>query len=326
MFVVQKEGGYGASLLAVRSPTPIETERLQGFPDNRTLVPRKNRMMSDTQRFKQTGNAVTVNVIAHIFSFLKIHLDRAEKGYQSSNLSSSFVTPLVVSKKRKPKKKVLTKKGYISYYTTPKKKGLSLESQRAIISHFAKFDNATIEKEFINDGNNAILKQAVAYAQKHQITFVIATLDCLADDLDLILSTKKKLGNLFESCDLMANDSLTISIAYQYNQRNKLLSSIKTKAAFEAKKKQGQIFGNAQNLTAKGRQMGLEKIRSKTAFDKQQQKVLAIIHKCRKEGMGWGKIAKILNEFGFRTKHENLFYKMSVKRLKKSFDEDLTNM
>ncbi len=88
MFVVQKEGGYGANSLAVRSPTPIETERLQGFPDNRTLVPRKNRMMSDTQRFKQTGNAVTVNVIAHIFSFLKTHLDRVGKGYQSSNLSS----------------------------------------------------------------------------------------------------------------------------------------------------------------------------------------------------------------------------------------------
>ena len=54
MFVVQKEGGYGPNSLAVRSPTPIETERLQGFPDNRTLVPYKNRMMSDTQRFKQT--------------------------------------------------------------------------------------------------------------------------------------------------------------------------------------------------------------------------------------------------------------------------------
>ena len=75
MFVVQKEGGYGVNSLAVRSPTPIETEHLQGFPDNRTLVPRKNRMMSDTQRFKQTGNAVTVNVIAHIFECLKSHLN-----------------------------------------------------------------------------------------------------------------------------------------------------------------------------------------------------------------------------------------------------------
>ena len=53
--------------LMVRMPTPIECERFQGFPDARTLVPRKNRMMSDTQRYKQTGNAVTVNVITYIF-------------------------------------------------------------------------------------------------------------------------------------------------------------------------------------------------------------------------------------------------------------------
>jgi DNA (cytosine-5)-methyltransferase 1 len=45
----------------IRRLTPIETERLQGFPDNWTQGP------SDTQRYKMTGNAVTVNVIRDIF-------------------------------------------------------------------------------------------------------------------------------------------------------------------------------------------------------------------------------------------------------------------
>lgn len=40
----------------VRRLTPIECERLQGFPDNWTEG------QSDTQRYKQLGNAVTVNV------------------------------------------------------------------------------------------------------------------------------------------------------------------------------------------------------------------------------------------------------------------------
>lgn len=53
LMIVQEEGGFGENSLAVRMPTPIECERLQGFPDNRTLVPRKDRMMSDTQRYKQ---------------------------------------------------------------------------------------------------------------------------------------------------------------------------------------------------------------------------------------------------------------------------------
>ena len=34
-------------------PTPIECERLQGFPDDWTLVPYQDRMMSKTQRYKQ---------------------------------------------------------------------------------------------------------------------------------------------------------------------------------------------------------------------------------------------------------------------------------
>lgn len=40
-----------------RRLTPIEYERLQGFPDNWTTG------VSDTQRYKQCGNAVTVNVV-----------------------------------------------------------------------------------------------------------------------------------------------------------------------------------------------------------------------------------------------------------------------
>lgn len=43
----------------IRRLTPSECERLQGFPDNWTLG-------SDTQRYKQCGNAVTVNVVAAV--------------------------------------------------------------------------------------------------------------------------------------------------------------------------------------------------------------------------------------------------------------------
>jgi len=43
----------------IRRLTPIECERLQGFEDNWTIG-------SDTQRYKQCGNAVTTNVIQAI--------------------------------------------------------------------------------------------------------------------------------------------------------------------------------------------------------------------------------------------------------------------
>lgn len=49
---------------AIRRLTPIECERLQGFPDNWTEG------VSDTQRYKCCGNAVTVNVIRDIMEKL----------------------------------------------------------------------------------------------------------------------------------------------------------------------------------------------------------------------------------------------------------------
>lgn len=51
----------------IRRLTPIECERLQGFPDNWTLEGYDGTMISDTQRYKCIGNAVTTNVITYIF-------------------------------------------------------------------------------------------------------------------------------------------------------------------------------------------------------------------------------------------------------------------
>jgi site-specific DNA-cytosine methylase len=49
----------------VRRLTPIECERLQGFKDDWT------KGVSDTQRYKMLGNAVTTNVVEYIGRYLK---------------------------------------------------------------------------------------------------------------------------------------------------------------------------------------------------------------------------------------------------------------
>lgn len=48
----------------IRKLTPVECERLQTLPDNYTAC------VSNTQRYKSIGNGWTVDVIAHIFSFM----------------------------------------------------------------------------------------------------------------------------------------------------------------------------------------------------------------------------------------------------------------
>jgi len=59
-------GGNHSGMTILRTPqgdrrlTPTECERLQGFPDGWTAG------VSDTQRYKQCGNAVTVNVVRYV--------------------------------------------------------------------------------------------------------------------------------------------------------------------------------------------------------------------------------------------------------------------
>lgn len=52
--------------LAVRRLTPRECERLQGFPDDYTLVPHRGKSAADGNRYKALGNSMAVNVMRWI--------------------------------------------------------------------------------------------------------------------------------------------------------------------------------------------------------------------------------------------------------------------
>jgi len=58
----------------IRRLTPIECERLQGFPDNHTEYGNYDgevKKISNTQRYKQCGNAVTVDIVALVAEAVK---------------------------------------------------------------------------------------------------------------------------------------------------------------------------------------------------------------------------------------------------------------
>ncbi len=52
--------------MAVRRLTPVECERLQGFPDNWTLVPVRGKPAADGPRYKALGNSMAVNCMRWI--------------------------------------------------------------------------------------------------------------------------------------------------------------------------------------------------------------------------------------------------------------------
>jgi DNA (cytosine-5)-methyltransferase 1 len=51
---------------AVRRLTPRECERLQGFPDDYTLINYRGKPAADGPRYKALGNSMAVNVMRHI--------------------------------------------------------------------------------------------------------------------------------------------------------------------------------------------------------------------------------------------------------------------
>ena len=55
----------------IRRLTPIECERLQGFPDNWTKTGKELGDISDSQRYKMCGNAVTVDVVEAVAKNIK---------------------------------------------------------------------------------------------------------------------------------------------------------------------------------------------------------------------------------------------------------------
>ena len=58
----------------IRRLTPIECERLQGFPDDLTKIGLENGEISDSQRYKMCGNAVTVDVVESIAKKIKLNI------------------------------------------------------------------------------------------------------------------------------------------------------------------------------------------------------------------------------------------------------------
>lgn len=62
--------------MAVRRLTPIECERLQGFPDGYTQVPFRNKPAADGPRYKALGNSMAVPCMEFIGKRIENHLNK----------------------------------------------------------------------------------------------------------------------------------------------------------------------------------------------------------------------------------------------------------
>ncbi len=76
-------GGHAAiasQRYGVRRMTPLECERLQGFPDGWTAVPYRGKAAADGPRYKAIGNSMAVNVMSWIGQRIALVDDYTESG------------------------------------------------------------------------------------------------------------------------------------------------------------------------------------------------------------------------------------------------------
>ena len=80
--------------LNLRKLTVTECEPLQTFPDKWTSLgttKSAKRLNSDTQRYKQLGNAVCVEVVKHIMNMLNDYIASSGEPIESGQLELSFL-------------------------------------------------------------------------------------------------------------------------------------------------------------------------------------------------------------------------------------------
>lgn len=66
--------------MQVRRLTPRECERLQGFPDDYTDIPYRNKLASDGPRYKALGNSMAVPVMRWIGQRIQLVADLESDG------------------------------------------------------------------------------------------------------------------------------------------------------------------------------------------------------------------------------------------------------
>jgi DNA invertase Pin-like site-specific DNA recombinase len=181
-------------------------------------------------------------------------------------------------------------KKYVSYYRVSTAKrgqsGLGLEAQRTAVSTFV--GNASILKEFVEVESGKVndrpqLVAAIDYAKGKGATLVIAKLDRLSRNAGFIFALRDS-GVDFVCADMPDANTLTVGIFAVLAQHERELISSRTKAALQAKKKQGHQLGTPANLTEEARSRAREVIREKAAGNENNRRAAALISLYRQAG------------------------------------------
>jgi len=219
----------------------------------------------------------------------------------------------------------------ICYYRVSTKgqgeSGLGLEAQQSYMKHFLKSDNYEIVKEFtevasaktIDCKKRPLLCQAIELCKKNGYTLAVAKLDRLSRDLLNTLQVFEQLEERLFSCDIPTQngriDKMMLQLIGAFAERERMLISLRTKGALDAKKERGETWNRNSTWTDSARDKGLTTIKENAATNKNTSRAKNYATILRTQGKTLENIADVLNKEAFTTAKGKQFNKALVKYL-----------
>lgn len=203
------------------------------------------------------------------------------------------------------------------------KNGLNV--QRQILNNFIK-DEDIVVKEYVEiesgrKPDRPKLHKALELAKAQGAILLIAKLDRLARSVSFI-SNLMDSDVEFKAVDLPEANRFTLHLMASLAEMEARLISERTKQSLAQLVKHKKVkLGKPENLTLEAIAKGRKAMQENAFNDPVNQKAGHVIVLLRKEGNSFYKIAKYLNDLGYRTRRGNLFSIAGTRQLFNRYQE-----
>ena len=214
---------------------------------------------------------------------------------------------------------------YVLYFRVSTKKqgesGLGLEAQRAYIDYFYRDKPILAEFTDIRSGKTITkrpeLQKAITLCKKEHAILVVAKVDRLSRNTEDALYIYRQLDERLESCDIPNLDKFTLTLFMAIADRERMLISIRTQQAVEARRvRVGEWrVGGPNDRKAAAGLLGAKLSKEMAEDNENSRRASALIRMLRASGKSYEEIANQLNESGFKTPRGSQFRRMQVQRL-----------
>ena len=213
-------------------------------------------------------------------------------------------------------------KQYVAYFRVSTQRqgasGLGLAAQRTSVNGYI-YNRGEIRAEFTDvesgkKNNRPELLKAIVHCKQVGGVLLIAKLDRLTRNVAFIFTLRDS-GVEFVCADMPEANTLTIGVMATMAQHEREVIGDRTRKALAEKKKAGFVLGKPENLTLEAVQKGLHVRQQNAREHENNRRAAALATSLRESNRSWSEVARMLNEYGFRTRRGKQFQAVQVQRI-----------